>query len=349
MFATSEFFVPTVRRYGFSAVSVGAREPLDASTVLGGVPEDVRDSAESSEVYVLADRTASAAVPDLYRVVEDWQPTIVVRDSADFASCLVAEMRGIPYVTMSTSLATSLYSRRHIFCATINRLRIELGLDEDAACESLFRFLHLEFMPRPFFKDEEIAPSTQYFEQTNLLGPNEEVPSSLVNLDERSTVFVNFGTLARQPQLLLHVYRALRSKPINLLIKTGSHDARLFDRLRGQSSVHFVPDMSPTAMLPSCDLFITHGGFNGVKEALRVGVPMIIIPLFGDQRFIATRCAELGLCYVLDNGNVARGLGAMVDAALVDERLRARVSWMQGEMRGLPDVDAGAGVVEALA
>jgi UDP:flavonoid glycosyltransferase YjiC (YdhE family) len=47
------------------------------------------------------------------------------------------------------------------------------------------------------------------------------------------------------------------------------------------------------------DLFLTHAGFGGVREALSAGVPMVALPLFADQPANAKRLAELGVGVVL--------------------------------------------------
>merc|ERR1712061_718923 len=36
-------------------------------------------------------------------------------------------------------------------------------------------------------------------------------------------------------------------------------------------------------VLQRCDAFVTHGGANSVHEGLRFGVPLAVVPIFGDQ------------------------------------------------------------------
>uniref|UniRef100_A0A914ND22 glucuronosyltransferase n=1 Tax=Meloidogyne incognita TaxID=6306 RepID=A0A914ND22_MELIC len=42
-------------------------------------------------------------------------------------------------------------------------------------------------------------------------------------------------------------------------------------------------------------LFVTHGGQNSFNEILKAGVPVIVIPFFGDQLFNATIAEYLGI------------------------------------------------------
>lgn len=47
-------------------------------------------------------------------------------------------------------------------------------------------------------------------------------------------------------------------------------------------------------------LFITHSGLMGTEEAVYHGVPMLMLPLFGDQPVNAASCAEKGIGITLD-------------------------------------------------
>lgn len=41
--------------------------------------------------------------------------------------------------------------------------------------------------------------------------------------------------------------------------------------------------------------FVTHGGLLSVTEAVFHGVPMVGIPIFGDQRMNVARCVQKGI------------------------------------------------------
>ena len=51
---------------------------------------------------------------------------------------------------------------------------------------------------------------------------------------------------------------------------------------------------------PKTRAFVTHGGANGLYEALYHAVPLVGIPLFGDQPHNLARLERLGVATVLD-------------------------------------------------
>ena len=51
---------------------------------------------------------------------------------------------------------------------------------------------------------------------------------------------------------------------------------------------------------PNTHLFITHAGLLSTQESIYHGVPMIDIPIFGDQDFNAHRATELGIAVTLE-------------------------------------------------
>ncbi|TMS32318.1 hypothetical protein L596_000174 [Steinernema carpocapsae] len=54
-------------------------------------------------------------------------------------------------------------------------------------------------------------------------------------------------------------------------------------------NVHLVPWMDQTTILaqPQTKAFITHCGLNSLTETIHSGVPVLAIPLFGDQQYNA--------------------------------------------------------------
>merc|ERR1719401_1401949 len=54
-------------------------------------------------------------------------------------------------------------------------------------------------------------------------------------------------------------------------------------------------------LLSRCSAFVTHGGANSMHEALSLGVPMVVVPLFGDQLSNAASVARCGAGFAFHN------------------------------------------------
>jgi UDP:flavonoid glycosyltransferase YjiC (YdhE family) len=80
-------------------------------------------------------------------------------------------------------------------------------------------------------------------------------------------------------------------------VSTG--DKATYDKYQKDNSfknindnVLLVPYTPQIEILKRADLFITHAGMNSVNEAIHYGVPIITLPLSGDQPFVAWRVAD---------------------------------------------------------
>jgi len=90
-------------------------------------------------------------------------------------------------------------------------------------------------------------------------------------------------------------------------------------------------------VLERCDAFVTHGGFNSVKEAAILGVPMVVVPITADQPYSAQRCAALGIGRTIapDNRTPA-AMHEAVRAVLDNGAYRRSAQAFQAEMTALP-------------
>jgi MGT family glycosyltransferase len=79
----------------------------------------------------------------------------------------------------------------------------------------------------------------------------------------------------------------------------------------------FVPQVE---LLRRCAAFVSHGGMNGVQEALYFGVPLVIAPQAADHFLISSRAAELGAALLLDPtrmkvGAIRAGIASVLSGA----------------------------------
>ncbi|KAK7830857.1 hypothetical protein U0070_018401, partial [Myodes glareolus] len=74
----------------------------------------------------------------------------------------------------------------------------------------------------------------------------------------------------------------------------------------------------PKLSHPKTKVFVTHGGANGIYEAIHFGIPMIGIPLFGEQHdniaYIVAKGAAISLDFrTMKRGNLLNALEAVID------------------------------------
>jgi MGT family glycosyltransferase len=63
----------------------------------------------------------------------------------------------------------------------------------------------------------------------------------------------------------------------------------------------YVPQLE---ILEQADVFITHGGMNSSSEALHFGIPLVVIPVMGDQPIVANQIEKLGAGLQLNRLNL---------------------------------------------
>jgi hypothetical protein len=92
------------------------------------------------------------------------------------------------------------------------------------------------------------------------------------------------------------VFEAVARDPdMFAVVSMGPHMAEALEALPEPPSNMVVRESVPQLdLLPLCDAFVTHGGANSMHEALAFGVPLCVVPIFGDQPTNADTVARIG-------------------------------------------------------
>jgi zeaxanthin glucosyltransferase len=133
---------------------------------------------------------------------------------------------------------------------------------------------------------------------------DEETAAWLAAEPGRPLVVVSFGSfLSARDDVLRRVVAALRDADrgeldVRVALATGSADPGSLGPIPGDWLVRpFIPQV---ALVRHATLAITHGGNNGVIEALASGVPLMVLPFSTDQFAVAADLERTGLGRVLD-------------------------------------------------
>ncbi|CAB3225859.1 unnamed protein product [Arctia plantaginis] len=123
--------------------------------------------------------------------------------------------------------------------------------------------------------------------------PDKELPSDLksyLDSSQNGVIYISFGTNVDPsllpPEIIQTLVNAFSKLPYDILWKWNK------DELPGRTSNIRISKWLPQSDLlkhPKIKLFITQGGLQSTDEAITAGVPLIGMPMLGDQWFNVER------------------------------------------------------------
>jgi UDP:flavonoid glycosyltransferase YjiC (YdhE family) len=174
-------------------------------------------------------------------------------------------------------------------------------------------------------------------------------PSWWADVEEaRTVVVVTQGTVANQDlgDLVEPTLAALADLPVLVVAATG-RDVRLSDVPANARVASFIPFDD---LLPHTDVLVTNGGFGGVQQSLRNGVPMVLAGQTEDKLEGNVRTAATGAAINLMNHQPAKeDLRVAVQTVLGNADYRTQAQRIATEYAGLDALGSIAAAVEELA
>lgn len=155
------------------------------------------------------------------------------------------------------------------------------------------------------YTSKEYQPFSQVFNDSfKFVGPSiavrKEAGSFPVDILKKKVIFVSMGTVFNeQPDLYENCFEAFRNMNAMVVLVVGKRiNIDQFENIPENFKVfNYVPQLE---VLQHTDVFVTHGGMNSSSEALYYGVPLVVIPVTGDQPLVAKRVTEVGAGVQLD-------------------------------------------------
>lgn len=299
------------------------------------------------QVEVFGSRAPRRLIPDLTQAIATWKPDLLVRESSEYGAALVAEQRGMPHASVATGSWSARDDRRAVVAKALSLLGAEMGLAVDPRADLIYRYLHLCFTP-PRWDGDAVFPATAHF--IRYVNPEQIRPEWLDAERSRPLVLASLGTLVYgEPGLLEAIVAGMANEPIDVIVAVGRDtDATRFGPV--PTNVRIEPYVPQIAILSECAAFITHGGFNSAKEALSLGVPLVVMPIAGDQPYTAERCAALGVGRVVEaTERDADHIRQRTREVLADPRYRANARRFAADMQALPPIERAVELLERLA
>jgi UDP:flavonoid glycosyltransferase YjiC (YdhE family) len=137
----------------------------------------------------------------------------------------------------------------------------------------------------------------------------------------RPLVYISFGTeAAAMPivgALYAAVFEAVAELPADVLLALGQRDADLDALGPVPAKLRVEPWVNPAEVLARADTVVSHGGFGTTMGAVASGLPLVVVPLFGDQPDNARRIETAGAGVVVwpDRDGPAEAIRSSIDPA----------------------------------
>jgi UDP:flavonoid glycosyltransferase YjiC (YdhE family) len=292
-------------------------------------------------------RAAMAMRRDLGPILDDVEPDVVIRETAELAAAAMAPARGIPIVTVAFSGVLPVAARPPVVAALGPLWQAE-GRG-DPAWSDLYGDLYVHPFPPTFGQ----APETDAMRMVRAVGrvPDGDPPPWVAALGERPAVYVSAGT---EPPSTTFPWAALLAAlgrlPVDAVVTIGPHvDQATLGPIPSNARVErFVPQ---AWVLPRVTGVISHGGAGTVLGAAAHGRPQLVVPLFADQweNGLAVVAAGCGAVLAPDqraDTDVDAAVAELLDTTTQRDaaaRVAAEIAAMPTAADLVPDIEALAG------
>jgi len=334
-------FAAAVERAGFAHRAFADASPQELGSVFGslaGMSNDEANAVVVREVFGRID--TRAALPGVRALVDEWRPDLVVRESCELASYLVADEAGVPHVHVAVGLASFGESN---FPGLADPLT-ELGGERDLAGLNEARTLSL--LPQSF--EDPACPGDERVRRfRDDAAQREATTESGVRplpgwWDDAGDplLYMTFGSVAAGMGLFPDLYRAalgaVAGLPVRVLLTLGdAGDPAELGPV--PPNVHVQTWWPQDDVMHHATAMVGHGGVGTTLSGLRAGIPMVVVPLFADQPHNARRVAAIGAGIALEGGPAAMDqLGDAVRCVLSDDSYRAGARRIADEIGRLP-------------
>jgi UDP:flavonoid glycosyltransferase YjiC (YdhE family) len=352
-------FAPAVLGAGLDHAPFADVPPEMMGPIFGRLPMLSFEEANATvltEIFCRLD--AQAALPGLTEVISAWQPDVVVREPAEFASLVAAERAGIPQVQVDIGLGSITESFLPRLATPLAELGALAGLAPGQALRTVSTTVRFTSVPAAVETpagDDGSTSSDQVwrFRDTSLTTGLGKLPDPWGE-PENPLVYVTFGSvtagLAPFAALYADTLEALADLPVRVLMTTGDTDDRL--SLNPVPANAHVERWWPQAeVMPLAAASVGHGGFGTTMMALAAGVPQVVIPLFAsDQALNAGRVAAIGAGIHLSGepASVAE-IPAALRRVLTDPDFATGAQRVAADMAALADMTEAVPILEELA
>jgi len=318
-----------VQRTGFAFHAGGEPDECEIAPIREQLPV-----APRAEAAVLGNRelfgrlAATALLPAMVTLCDDWRPDLVLRDPCEYASAIVGHDRGIPTAQVAISLGDVEDGSITIAGPALEEHRVGLT-DAVRASPFLTRF--------PASVDPPAFAVTRRYHA--LAAPaSTPLPDWWPGIDG-PLVYLTFGTVLGHMSIAPAVFRAALDAVADLRVRvllTIGHRLDASELGAVPRTVHVEPWIDQADVFAVADLVVCHGGSGTTYGALDAGLPLVLVPIFADQFENTARVVAAGAAVATDGPQaIADGIATVLSSDAY--RDRARVIAAEVAATPLPD------------
>lgn len=278
-------------------------------------------------------RLATAAMlPAVTELCARWQPDVIVREPAEYASAVVAVRAAVPMAQVAISLAQVEAGSLAVAAPVLSP--VEAGVVDALHAAPYLTSFPAALDPSPF-------PNTVRFHEPARPGGGSPLGDWWGGSDA-PLVYVTLGTVVPYMSVAAPRYRALIDAVAALDVRALVTVGRVFDPAtlgRVPDRVHVAAWVDQAEVLPAARLVVCHGGSGTVFGALAAGVPLVVAPVFGDQVENGRRVAAAHAGLATEPSASAAGITEAVRRVLADASYEDAARRIAGEMGATPTVD----------
>jgi UDP:flavonoid glycosyltransferase YjiC (YdhE family) len=290
----------------------------------------------------------------------DFKPNLVVRDSAEIAATLVAEQLGLRYICGPSGAGDMVDPVRLV--DLLNERRAEIGIPAAHDPAALYRYGRFDSVPERYGFAAFDVPYAIRYRQSPIVARDEVLSREIADLPtDKPLVAAAMGTVLLQLREFFQFGPPQDEDPSKVLLQAiagGLSDLDCYavlatgglsmEGIEVGDNVHVVERMAQPLLLQCADLFLTHGGYNSIRESMFGGTAMAVLPQFGDQPFHADLLQKMNLGRVVPE-TTAKSVRDTCRTVLDDPAITQEVRRAQREMLALPSVDTVVPHLESLA
>ncbi|SDW71439.1 UDP:flavonoid glycosyltransferase YjiC, YdhE family [Amycolatopsis xylanica] len=286
---------------------------------------DVRDAVD------YFGETAGFDTPALLEVAGGWRPDLIVGSFLDGAGLAVAAKLGLPYVRHNADLGRTT-GIDELFRHHMAPVFDQLGIDGLPA-----RRVTLDVAPPSAVEvaEDEWPMRCVPYNGSGVL------PDWLLPTGDRPRVAVTLGSIVPGYEGLgkaAEIIGAAAEVDADFVVALGEADAAELGTT--PANVRIAGWVPLTALLPTCQAIVHHGGGGTTMSALSAGVPQLVVTGGAGRNVNALALAARGAALVPDDGVVTT---ALIRQALEDETLRKTALDIAAEMATMPSPNEVAG------